>query len=107
MTVITFRQATGETKECELEAGISLMELAIKNDVEGILAECGGAAACATCHVHLTPEWEGKVGDISAVEEDMLEFAVDVRPGESRLSCQITLTDDMAGLTVNLPSAQF
>lgn len=106
MSEITFRQPDGQTQECQIESGISLMELAVKNNVDGIIAECGGAAACATCHVYLGAGWQGKLPAISPTETDMLEFAVGVRP-ESRLSCQIPVSDTMAGLTVDVPESQF
>ena len=75
------------------------METAIKNAVPGIEAECGGACACATCHVYVEEEWREKVGGPSPMEEDMLDFGYDVRPN-SRLSCQIKVTDALDGLVV-------
>jgi 2Fe-2S ferredoxin len=81
------------------------MEAAIRNAVPGILAECGGACACATCHVYVDEAWKEKTGDPSPMEEDMLDFAFDVRP-TSRLSCQIKVSPELEGLTVTVPERQ-
>lgn len=81
------------------------MENAIKNSVPGIEAECGGACACATCHVYVDEAWTGKTGSAEAMEEDMLDFAFDLQPN-SRLSCQIKVTDDLDGLVVRVPEKQ-
>ena len=85
---------------------MTVMELAIKNSVPGIDADCGGACACATCHVYVREDWTEKVGKAVEMEEDMLDFAFDVRDN-SRLSCQIKLSDAIDGLTVDLPEKQF
>lgn len=82
------------------------MEAAKKNDIPGIEAECGGACACATCHVYVDEAWTGKVGKAEEMEEDMLDFAFDVRP-ESRLCCQIKVSDELDGLVVKVPAKQF
>jgi 2Fe-2S ferredoxin len=89
----------------EAEVGSTVMENAIRNGVPGIVAECGGACSCATCHVHVAEEWKEKVGPPSPMEEDMLDFAFDVRP-TSRLSCQIKVTDELDGLVVSTPAQQ-
>ncbi len=81
------------------------MEAAIRNLVPGIEAECGGACACATCHVHVDDAWTNVVGKPEAMEEDMLDFAYDVRPA-SRLSCQIKVRDELDGLIVHVPERQ-
>jgi 2Fe-2S ferredoxin len=81
------------------------MENAIRNGVPGIEAECGGACACATCHVHVDPVWLEKTGKPSPMEEDMLDFAFDVR-ANSRLSCQIKVSDALDGLIVRTPERQ-
>ena len=85
---------------------MTVMEAAKKNLVPGIEAECGGACACATCHVYVAADWREKVGGPSDMEEDMLDFAFDVRE-ESRLSCQIKVTEELDGLVVNVPEKQF
>jgi 2Fe-2S ferredoxin len=81
------------------------MEVAVRNGVPGIEAECGGACACATCHVYVDEAWVGKTGHAEPMEEDMLDFAFDVRPN-SRLSCQIRVRDELDGLTVRTPARQ-
>ena len=105
MPNITFIDAQGESRTVEAETGSTVMETAIRNAIPGIEAECGGACACATCHVYVDEAWAGVVGEPSPIEEDMLDFASDVRPN-SRLSCQIRLTDAMDGLVVTTPERQ-
>ena len=85
--------------------GLSVMEGAIRNNVPGIDADCGGACACATCHVYVDDAWREIVGGPSPMEEDMLDFGYDVRPN-SRLSCQIKVTDELDGLVVRIPERQ-
>ena len=105
MTSITFTDSTGKARTVEGEAGATLMETAIRNGVPEIVAECGGACACATCHVYVDEAFLAKVGKASGMEEDMLDFAYEVRPN-SRLSCQIKITDALDGLAVTTPSRQ-
>lgn len=105
MAKITFITHGGETFEVDAETGTTVMEAAIKNSVPGIDAECGGACACATCHVYVDEAWKDKTGTAEAMEEDMLDFAFEVRPS-SRLSCQIRVSDELDGLVVNLPEQQ-
>jgi 2Fe-2S ferredoxin len=97
MAKITFIQPGGEAQTVEAEAGMTAMEAAKKNLVPGIEAECGGACSCATCHVYVDDAWREKVGPPAEMEEDMLDFAFDVRP-TSRLSCQIKITESLDGL---------
>jgi len=85
---------------------MTVMETAKKHLIEGIEAECGGACACATCHVYVEEAWREAVGPPSEMEEDMLDFAFDVRPS-SRLSCQIKVTEALDGLVVRVPEKQF
>lgn len=105
MPQITFVDHSGTARTVEAQVGSTVMETAIKNAVPGIDGECGGACSCATCHVYVAPEWEAKVGKASAMEEDMLDFARDVRPN-SRLSCQIKVSDALNGLVVTTPEKQ-
>lgn len=106
MTTITFIASDGSSRtEVEVENGSTVMEAAIRNDVPGIDAECGGACACATCHVYVDEAWSDIVGAPEAMEEDMLDFAYDVRPS-SRLSCQIIVRDELNGLVVQVPERQ-
>jgi len=106
MVKVTFIQPDGTENTVEAEAGMTLMESAVKNSVRGIAAECGGACSCATCHVYVEDSWREATGEPEAMEEDMLDFAFDVRPS-SRLSCQIKLTEELDGLTVRIPEKQF
>ena len=105
MAKISFVDHTGETRTIEVENGATVMEAAIRNGIPGIEAECGGACACATCHVYVDEAWREKVGAPSPMEEDMLDFGFDVRPN-SRLSCQIKVSDELDGLIVSTPERQ-
>ena len=106
MTKIVFVSADGGARtEVEAVNGSSVMETAIRNGIPGIDAECGGACACATCHVYVEEEWAEAVGGPDVMEEDMLDFAYEVRP-TSRLSCQIRVTDELDGLVVQVPARQ-
>lgn len=106
MAKITFIQPDGTSQEVEAENGLTVMEAAKMNDIPGIEAECGGACACATCHVYVEPAWLDKVGERESMEEDMLDFAFNVRD-ESRLCCQISVKDEIDGLVVRVPEKQF
>jgi 2Fe-2S ferredoxin len=105
MPKITFNDSSGAGRTVETELGSTVMETAIRNNIPGIEAECGGACACATCHVYVDEAWREKVGGPSPMEEDMLDFGYDVRPS-SRLSCQIKVTEDLDGLVVTTPDKQ-
>lgn len=105
MTKIVYVQQDGSEIETEAENGSTVMETAIRNGVTGIVAECGGACTCATCHVYVDEDWFDVVGEPSPMEEDMLDFAYDVRP-TSRLSCQIKVRDELDGLKVEVPVRQ-
>ena len=105
MAKITYIEFDGTVHTVEVKTGLSVMEGAVKNNVPGIDADCGGACACATCHVYVDEVWRDKTGEASAMEESMLDFADEVQPN-SRLSCQIRVTDTLDGLVVRLPEAQ-
>ena len=105
MVKITFIDFDGTSRTVEAEVGATVMETAIKNGIPGIEAECGGACACATCHVYIEEAWRPKTGKASPMEEDMLDFGYDVRPS-SRLSCQIKVAEDLDGLVVRTPDRQ-
>ncbi|MCO6186211.1 2Fe-2S iron-sulfur cluster-binding protein [Rhizobium sp. L1K21] len=105
MTKLIYIAFDGTRFEIDAQDGSTVMENAVKNAVPGIEAECGGACACATCHVYVDEEWVEKTGSPEAMEEDMLDFASDLRPN-SRLSCQIRVTPELDGLTVHLPESQ-
>lgn len=105
MVKIIFVEYSGIKKEIEISEGVSLMEGAIANNVEGIDADCGGACACATCHVFIDPERYGDAGARTEMEESMLEFAENITEN-SRLACQIKASKELDGLRVMLPEAQ-
>ena len=105
MPKITFVAFDGTKYEVEAKDGSTVMEAAVKNGVPGIEAECGGACACATCHVYVDEAWNGKTGEPDAMEEDMLDFAQDANE-TSRLSCQIKLSDELDGITIKIPEFQ-
>jgi len=106
MTKITFIEFDKTEHIVDAENDTTIMEAAIQNSVPGIDADCGGACACATCHVYIDSAWVDKTGKAEQMEQDMLDFAFDVTE-ESRLSCQIKISDDLEGLLVNLPEKQF
>lgn len=106
MPKITYIEHNGTKHVVEAESGMTVMEAAVKNMVPGIEAECGGACACATCHVYVDDAWRSATGEPEEMEEDMLDFAFDVRES-SRLSCQIKVRDDLDGLVVTVPEKQF
>jgi 2Fe-2S ferredoxin len=105
MPRITYFDPEGVRHDLDLAVGATVMEGAIDHGVAGIVAECGGACACATCHVYVDEAWREKVGPPAAMEEDMLDFGYDVRPN-SRLSCQIKVSEELDGLVVRTPERQ-
>jgi 2Fe-2S ferredoxin len=105
MAKITYIEFDGTSHTVEVRNGLTVMEGAIKNNVPGIDADCGGACACATCHVYVDEAWTAKTGTQSSMEESMLDFAEAVQPN-SRLSCQIKVTDALDGLVVRMPESQ-
>lgn len=105
MPRITFITHDENTFTVDVESGTSLMQAAVNNDIEGIVGECGGLCSCATCHCYIDPAWTTKTGDADDMERDMLECALE--PAEnSRLGCQVEVSDDLDGLVVRLPEAQ-
>ena len=105
MAKITYIEHDGTEHVVDVKSGLSVMEGAVKNNIPGIDADCGGACACATCHVYVQGDWLDKTGDRSAMEESMLDFAEAVQEN-SRLSCQIKVTDGLDGLVVTMPESQ-
>jgi ferredoxin, 2Fe-2S len=105
MAKITFIQPDGAKQIVDIPEGWSVMEGAVRAGVIGIDADCGGACACATCHVQVEPEWAAKLPLKSEMEETMLDFAIQPKPN-SRLSCQLRVTSEMDGLTVRVPPSQ-
>jgi 2Fe-2S ferredoxin len=105
MPKVTFKGFAGGAHTVEVPLGTTLMRAATDNRVPGIDGDCGGNCACATCHVYVDPDWSDRVGAGAASEEAMLNLVADLR-GNSRLACQITVTDALDGLVVSLPEAQ-
>ncbi len=105
MPKIKYITSDGKDFDVEAETGSTVMETAVKNSVPGIEAECGGACACATCHVYVDDAWTAVTGEPEAMEEDMLDFAFEVQPN-SRLSCQIKISEELNGLVVRIPERQ-
>ncbi|MDB5590259.1 2Fe-2S iron-sulfur cluster-binding protein [Enterovirga sp.] len=105
MAQITFIDTGGTARTVEAAPGSTVMEAAVKNNVPGIEAECGGACACATCHVYVDEAWLSAVGTAQPMEADMLDFASDLR-SNSRLSCQIRVRPELDGLVVRTPERQ-
>jgi 2Fe-2S ferredoxin len=106
MTVIKYVDADNNVTEVEAESGESIMSLAVNNMVDGIVGECGGAQACATCHCYLDKKYASHFSEISEMEEAMLESAPQ-QNARSRLSCQLMLNDDTPDIEVSLPSSQY
>ena len=106
MAKITYIEHDGTKHVVEAEPGMTVMEAAVKNMVPGIDADCGGACACATCHVYVDEAWLDVTGTAEEMEEDMLDFAFDVR-ANSRLSCQLKVSEAFDGLVVRVPEKQF
>jgi 2Fe-2S ferredoxin len=103
---VVYVEATGVEQAIDGTVGDSVMATAVRNGVAGIVGECGGNASCATCHVWVREEYRAAVGPAHDLEDDLLDLAVAERREGSRLSCQIELTDDLDGLTVDIPPEQ-
>lgn len=104
MTQIIFKLANGEQQAIEAEDGESIMEAARREDVPGIVAECGGSCACATCHVYVDDRFMGEVDPLEDFESDMLDGVTGERRSESRLSCQIRVKPALAGMVITVPA---
>jgi 2Fe-2S ferredoxin len=105
MPKVTFIEHDGTVHDVDAEIGESLMEAALRGSVSGIVAECGGSCTCATCHIYVDETWLAKTGERSLEEDEQLDNAFDVRPN-SRLSCQIKMSDELDGILVRTPSYQ-
>jgi len=105
MATITYIEFDGREHTIEVAPGSSVMQGAVQHQVRGIIAECGGSMSCATCHVYVDPAWVDRVGEKSDMEASLLEEVCDPLPN-SRLSCQIKVTENMDGLVVRLPQKQ-
>ena len=105
MAKITYIENNGKEHTVDVQNGLTVMEGAVQNDIPGIDADCGGSMACATCHVYVKDDWYNKLDEKSEGEDDMIDQAYDPKKN-SRLSCQITVSDKIEGLIVHLPEKQ-
>ena len=105
MPKITYIEHNGKSHEIEVANGLSVMEGAVQNNIPGIDADCGGSCACATCHVYVDEKWFNKLPAKDSAEEDMLDTAYELKKF-SRLSCQLTVSEELDGLVVKMPSKQ-
>lgn len=106
MPLIKFINHDGKEDDVHVASGTTVMHAAVDNGVSGILADCGGACSCATCHCYIDDAWVAKTGEPDEVEAEMLDFVMERKPN-SRLSCQIVVNDELDGLVVHLPESQF
>lgn len=106
MPKITYIAFDGTETTVEAKEGMSVMQTAVNNRVDGIVAECGGACSCATCHVYVDEGWFDKLPEAQAMEKEMLDFVMSPQP-TSRLSCQVKVTPELDGLVVNTPESQY
>jgi 2Fe-2S ferredoxin len=105
MPTVVFMFSDGRRTAVQAREGMSLMEVALRNLIDGVEAKCRGNCACVTCHVHVDPRWRSAIGAPSAMEESMLDFAEGVDEG-SRLACQVRLTNACEGMVVSVPGQQ-
>jgi len=106
MPKVIYVYPTGERREVEVENGYSIMEGAVNNNIDGIVAECGGACACATCHGYIDEEWLQKMPEMDDMEDSMLDAAYD-RKENSRLTCQLEMNDAWDGLVVHVAENEY
>lgn len=106
MPSIKYIQSDGTSRIVEVPAGTTIMQAAVSHDVPGIVGECGGSGACATCHVYVAAEFFDSLPSISESEAEMLDFAASKREQNSRLGCQVAMTEALDGLVVRVPDTQ-
>ena len=106
MPQVKFVAHNGAEYEVEVRNGMNLMQAALKNDIPGIIGDCGGSCACATCHIYVEDAWLGKLKSVDEAEALMLDQAMEVTQN-SRLACQIVVHDELDGLSVSIPERQF
>lgn len=106
MALVTYINHDGASHEIEVRAGTTVMQAAVDNMIDGIVAECGGSCSCATCHCYVDEAWVNRIPPASGMEKDMLECVLEPQPN-SRLSCQIVVTQALDGLVIRLPESQF
>tara|TARA_B100000674_G_C37542441_1_gene779013 strand:+ start:14 stop:334 length:321 start_codon:yes stop_codon:yes gene_type:complete len=105
MTKVTYKDYQGNSKTIDVDNGLSVMEGAVQNEISGIDADCGGSMACATCHVYVEEKWLNKIPKAEDAEIDMIDMAYEPKKN-SRLSCQIIMSDELDGLEVMTPEKQ-
>ena len=105
MTKINFIDHLGEKRTVDIENGLTVMEGAVQNNIPGIDADCGGSMACATCHVYVNNEWLNKISEAEEAEQDMIDMAFEPKKN-SRLSCQLIVSEELDGLIVSTPKKQ-
>lgn len=106
MPKVTYRQQDGSEQTVDVKVGTSVMLGALSNGIDGIEAECGGSCMCATCHVFVDEAWLEKLPKVQLMEDEMLDDTAEERQSNSRLSCQIEMSDDLDGLVVQMPETQ-
>jgi ferredoxin, 2Fe-2S len=106
MPKVIYVSHSGESREVDVPTGMTVMNAALKNGIDGIIAECGGVCMCSTCHVYVDEKFFSKLPPAQDQEEAVLEISAEERKPTSRLSCQIKVTDDLDGLIVRLPEKQ-
>lgn len=106
MASVTYISHDGNSIEVDVPPGTSVMQAAVDNMIDGIVGECGGSCSCATCHCYVDESWAARIPPASGMEKDMLECVLEPRPN-SRLSCQIVVTEALDGLVIRLPESQF
>lgn len=106
MVTVKFIQPNGTEVTVEVAEGTDLMNAAVANNVDGIQGDCGGACSCATCHCYIDEAWQSHIPAPSDIEQSMIEFATEPRPN-SRLGCQVKVTEAMSDMVVRLPSSQY
>lgn len=106
MPTITYVDHQGNAKEVHAAAGTTVMQAAVDNGIDEIQAECGGACSCATCHCYVDDNWASKFDEAGEIEQEMLTCVTDQQPN-SRLSCQLEVTDEHDGLVVSMPESQY
>jgi 2Fe-2S ferredoxin len=106
MPAITYIEFNGAERTIDVAVGHTVMEGGRDAGIEGIVAECGGACSCSTCHVYIHPDWVDRLPPMESMEADMLDFAPAVDPARSRLGCQIRVTAALDGLVVHVPQEQ-
>ncbi|MGA0805905.1 MAG: 2Fe-2S iron-sulfur cluster-binding protein [Pseudohongiellaceae bacterium] len=106
MATVTYISHDGNSIDVDVPPGTSVMQAAVDNMIDGIVGECGGSCGCATCHCYVDEKWVARVPPVSGMEKDMLECVLEPRPN-SRLGCQIVVTESLDGLVIRLPESQF